>query len=355
MTLSEIVRQRLINQQISASRFKNATDLVAWLGAVQAQEYHQAIWGLGLRLPHVKEHQVKNDIEEARIIRTHLLRPTWHFVAAEDLRWMLMLTAPRIKMAASYMHRKLELEKKLFNRCNNILAKSLQGHAQLTRNEIKEEFGKKKIVIDSTRLGHIMMQAELDGIVCSGARKGNQFTYALLEERVPPFAKKTKEEALAELTRRYFMSRGPATLKDYSTWSRLTMADCKNGLAMIRNQFSQQKSGPDTYYFHSLKTVDKKQFHAIHLLPIYDEFLMGYKDRNAIMEFRNKLKPGQALRLDNTIIYEGQIIGYWKRIINAKSIDMEYEFLKPLNKKQDFLFRKALERYSEFSGLPVKI
>lgn len=355
MTLSEIARQRLINQQIASTSFKSPVELVAWLGAVQAQEYNQAKWGLGLRLPHVKDHHIENDFEQALILRTHLLRPTWHFVAAEDLRWMLMLTAPRIKMAASYMHHKLELEKKIFTRCNHILVKSLQGHRQLTRNEIKEEFGKKKIVIDGTRLGHIMMQAELEGIICSGVRKGNQFTYALLEERVPPFAKKTREEALAELTRRYFMSRGPATLRDYATWSMLTMSDCKNGLAMVRNQFSQQKFGSDTYYFYSLKAFGKKQFQAIHLLPIYDEFIMGYKDRNAIMEFRNRLKPGQAFRFDNTIISEGQIIGSWRRVINTKSIDIQYEFLQPPNKKQGSLFRKALERYSEFSGLPVKI
>lgn len=209
--------------------------MVAWLGAVQAQEYAQTKWGLGVRLPHLNDSDIERDFTEGKILRTHLLRPTWHFVNAEDIRWMLMLTAPRVNAANAYMYRMLELESTLFNRCNDILAKALQGGRQLTRDALNLKFKKNNIKAEGHRLSYIMMRAELDGIICSGARQYNQFTYSLLEERVPPFKKKNRDEALDELTKRYFTSRGPATVKDFSTWSGLVLADCRKGIETAKS------------------------------------------------------------------------------------------------------------------------
>jgi len=213
LTASEIAKCRLLNQQLAETKFTNAPEIVAWLGAVQAQEYYQAKWALGLRLPHLTDTDLEQDFTEGNLIRTHLLRPTWHFVTPKDIRWLLALTAPRVNAVNAYMYRKLELEQLGFNRCYDIIAKALQGGFQLTRTELNTLLNQSNIVTNSLRLSCIMMRAELDGIVCSGARKGNQFTYVLLDERVPPTNFITQDEALAELTKRYFTSRGPATLK----------------------------------------------------------------------------------------------------------------------------------------------
>ncbi|MCW3116716.1 MAG: Winged helix DNA-binding protein [Chitinophagaceae bacterium] len=329
--------------------------MVGWFGAVQAQEYAQTKWSLGLRLPHLKDDDIEKDFKEGRILRTHLLRPTWHFVSPEDIRWMLNLTAPRVNAANAFMYKKLELDNKSFNRYNKILIKSLRDKKELTRDELNEEFKKKKIIADGFRLSYIMMRAELDGILCSGARRGNQFTYALLEERVPSGKVKPHDEALAELAKRYFTSRGPSTVKDFSTWSGLTLTDCRKAHAMIKTQFIEERMDHEYYYYAEHLPFTKNQFHQFYLLPVYDEFIMGYKDRTAILKIRNSLDPKPLFRFDNTIIFDGQITGTWRRTINKKSMDFEYEFFKPPVKKQMKTFMNAVHRLGEFANLMVNI
>ncbi len=353
MELSEVAKYRLINQQINGTKIKTVSEMVAWFGAVQAQEYGPTKWGLGLRLPHLKDEDIEKDFTDGKILRTHLLRPTWHFVSAKDIRWILMLTAPRVNAANATMYRKFELDNGIFTRCNDILIKALQGGRQHTRDTLNEEFKKKKILAKGHRLSYIMMRAELDGIICSGAKQGNQFTYSLLEERVPAFNLKNRDEALAELTKRYFTSRGPATVKDLSTWSGLTLTDCRRGIELVKQYFIEKIIENETYYFPSEISLNNKQFQGIYLLPIYDELIMGYKNRAAILEFRNSIKPAPIFSYGNTIVFEGQIIGTWKRTIGKKSIELECEFFKLLNKSQIRLFERAIDRYSEFMSMPV--
>ena len=350
---SEIGKLRLINQQLTGTSFATGKEMVAWLGAVQGQEYAQSKWGLGLRLPHLKDDDIEQEFAKGNILRTHVLRPTWHLVTADDIRWLLELTAPRVNMANAYMYRKLELDTPIFNRCNDIIVKTLQGHQQFTRSELNAEFKKNKIFAEGLRLSYIMMRAELDGIICSGARRGNQFTYALMDERVPFSKTKSKEEALGELTRRYFASRGPATLKDFSTWSGLTLTDCKKGVEMVKSQLIRERVEDIDFFLSSDISFNTQPFQNFHLLPVYDEFIMGYKDRSAIMQLRNSMTSQAAFRFDNIIIFEGQIVGTWKRKMNKHSIDLVYDFFKPLDKKQFRLLEEAIHRFGEFTGLHI--
>lgn len=353
MTLSQIAKYRLINQQIQQTKLKDAVDLVTWFGAVQAQEYAQTKWGLGLRLSNLTDDDIEKDFTNGRILRTHLLRPTWHLVTAEDIGWLLMLTAPGVNAINAYMHRQLELNTNIFNRCNNILIKILQGGKQLTRDAINNEFNRNKIEAKGLRLGYIMMYAELAGIICSGARQGNQFTYALLEERVPKLVSKSYEEALAELTKRYFASRNPATIKDFSTWSGLTLTECKKGIEMTKSYWHKEVADGNEYYFIDNVPLANKLIKDMYLLPIYDEFIMGYKDRSAIFHLKNKLKPTSHLHYDCMIVFDGQVIGTWKRTISQKTIDIEFEFFQSLNRVQSRAFDRAVRRFEEFANKPV--
>ncbi len=328
--------------------------MVAYLGAVQGQEYAQTKWGLGLRLPNLNDYDIEQELTDGKILRTHILRPTWHFVSAHDINWLLTLTAPRVHSVNSFMYRKLELDETLFKICNNIIAKALYGGKHLTREELNTQLKKNKIKAEGHRLSYIMMQAELNGLICSGIRRGNQFTYALLEERVPNSRIKNKEEALAELSKRYFKSRGPATIKDFSTWSGLTIGECKEGLSLVESNFIKKKLGDEEFIFPHNSLADYKNPYEIYLLPVYDEFIMGYKNREAILEFRNSINPVPVFRFDSMIIFEGQIIGTWKRTIKSKLIELEYNFFKPLNKNRKGLFIKAIDRFGEFNNLPVK-
>lgn len=349
MILTDIAKYRVINQQLSNTKIKSAVEMVEYFGAVQGQEYAQTKWGLGVRLPHLFDQDIEKELNEGKILRTHLLRPTWHFVSAKDIRWLLNLTAPRVQQINSYMYRKLELDDKILSRCNDILNKTLQGGKQLTRNDICEEFKKHKINAKELRLIYIMMNAELEGIICSGARQGKQFTYALLDERVNNKKTLDRDRALAELTTRYFSSRSPATVKDFSTWSGLTMTDCKKGIEMIKPLLTKEVIAQNEYYINISLPETHKQSNQIYLLPIYDEFIMGYKDRSAIMT----LNHNGSFRYDCMIIFDGQVIGTWKRTISKNAIDMKYDFFKSLNKIQERAFDQVVSRFSEFTNLKI--
>ena len=353
MNLSEIAHYRLVSQQIATTKLTTAVEMVAWLGGVQAQEYTQTKWGIGVRLPHLKDIDIESNLTEGKILRTHLLRPTWHFVTAEDIRWMLKLTAPRVQSANAFMYRKLELQSKLFTRCNDLLIKLLEGNKQLTRTAINEEFKKQNILANGLRLSYIMMQAELDSIICSGAKQGNQFTYALLDERVPSFRAKHHDEALAELATRYFGSRGPATIKDFSTWSGLTMTDCRRGISMLSAALEKVRADNREFYCSSAVLSCNEQFQGIGLLPVYDEFIMSYKDRIALFIWRDAINPKPAFKNDSTIVFQVQIIGTWKRTINKNSIDLHVDFFSPMQQGKNNALKKAIERFEEFYALPV--
>ena len=351
MNSIEIGRHRLTNQQIIGNEFKEPVEVVAWLGAVQAQEYALSKWSIGFRLADATDQMIEAAFNRGEILRTHLLRPTWHFVTQEDIRWMLTLTAPRVNGINAFMYRKMELDQPLFTRANNEIIKALRNGKQLTRSQLQTVLERKKIIASGVRLSCIMMQAELDGIICSGPRLANQFTYALLEEWVPPVKKLTAEEALAKLTSRYFNSRGPATLKDYVTWSGLTVAQARHGLELVNGDFIMEKSGEDTHYFPAgLLTVKpvKKAF----LLPPYDEYIMGYKNRDDIFYARNKAKSKPATLFDNMIIYDGQVVGSWRRSIQARSVMLEYH-LWDENKAVQAAVKSSINQFAVFVNLPV--
>lgn len=353
MTLSEIAELRHSSQQLAGTKFTTPVEMVSWFCAIQAQEYAQTKWSLGLRLKQLTDIDIEQYLVDGRLLRTHLLRPTWHLVTAEDIRWLLKLTAPYVHAANAFMYRKLELNAAVFNHCNAIIIRSFHNGKQLTREAIHLELSKNKIEADGLRLSYIMMQAELEGILCSGARQGKQFTYALLEERVPPCSLKSHDESLAELTSRYFNSRGPATIKDFSQWSGISTTECKKGLSMIRSKLIHETVDNEDYYFTEPQFTDGQHTLNCNLLPVYDEYIMGYKKRDALFIYRNNIEPAPALRFDNTIIHGNQITGTWKRTIQPKKIDLEYNFFIPPNQAQIEAFQKGIRYFEAFNLLPV--
>ncbi|MCA1559991.1 MAG: winged helix DNA-binding domain-containing protein [Acidobacteria bacterium] len=273
-----ISRRRLRNQKLTGSRFRKPEDVVAWLGAMQAQDYAAAKWAIGLRANAVTEADVERAFNAGTILRTHVLRPTWHFVTPADIRWMLALTAPRVHAVNGYYYRKFELDAGTFARSRAALERALQGGKQLTRPELAFILQRAGIPADGLRLGYLMMHAELDAVICSGRRRGNQSTYALLEERVPFATTLQRDEALAELTRRYFSSHGPATVRDYVWWSGLTAREAKAGLEMVRPVVAQRTIGQRTFWFAGSRPPPPRAS-TTYLLPNYDELLIAYRDR----------------------------------------------------------------------------
>jgi hypothetical protein len=277
-----IATQRLRNQRITRAGPRSPESVVAWMGAVQAQEYGPAKWGLGIRAPRSTTNvAVERAIDRGQILRTHLLRPTWHFVTRADIRWMLELTAPNVHRTMSSYNRRLGLDAGVMIRALRVIERALAEYHHLTRRELGALLERSGLPGKSTELAHIAMHAELEGLICSGPRRGKQFTYALMSERAPDARRLPREEALGELARRYFRSHGPATLRDFVWWSGLKTTDARRGLEMNR-PISREVDGLKYWTVGRTAPASGRPKTIAHLLPVYDEYLVAYRDHKAV-------------------------------------------------------------------------
>lgn len=330
---------------------------MAWLGAVQAQDFAGAKWSLGLRLKKARDADVERDFNEGRILRTHLLRPTWHFVARDDIRWLLALTAPRVRQASASMYRQLGLDGAVFKRSNDALAKALAGGRQLNRAELRGVLGRVRVATaGELRMSYLLMRAELDGVVCSGGRQGKQFTYALLDDRAPSSKLPTRDEALAELARRYFCSRGPATVHDLAKWSGTTVADARRGLESVKSGLQNEAIDGQSLWFSAPVVQAKTTAHTAYLLSVYDEFVSGYKDRRAVVtdEIAARLKSlGNALT--HMLVVGDQIVGSWKPVLEKETALVRASPLISLSATETRALTKAARKYAEFLARKARL
>ncbi len=352
----EIAQIRLQAQKIASSDFDKPEEVVQWLGAVQSQDYGMAKWALGLRLRDAVDSAMDDALAAGTILRTHVLRPTWHFVTPADIRWLLALTGPRVNAVNAYYYRKFELDTEIFLRSQGVMVKALEGGKQLTRPELSEELQKVGIATDDLRLNLIVMRAELDGIICSGARRGKQFTYALLEECVPQTRTLAHDEALAQLTLRYFTGHGPATLQDYVWWSGLSVTEAKIGLEMVASRLKSMTIAGQTYWFVESAPTSIDVSPTIYLLPYFDEFTVGYTDRSAVFEDTdNQNVELSTTVLNPTIFCDGRVIGNWKRTIKKDRVIIETKLFRPLTEAENAALLLAAESYGQFMCLAVNI
>jgi hypothetical protein len=358
MSRLNIPQLRLGHQKLLQTNFTEPAEVVGWLGAVQAQDFPGAKWALAQRMTGTTEAEIDRAFTDGSILRTHLLRPTWHFVTPKDIRWMLALTAPRVHALNTFYYRKSGLDASTLRRCRSVIAKTLKNNNHLTRTEIAAALEKAGVSTTAElRLAYIMMRAELDGLICSGPRRGRQFTYALLEERVPPVKELTRDESLAEIVRRYFSTRGPATLHDFAWWSGLTMADAKNGIELVKSGFVSEVIEGQQYWFSASTDSFTTSSPLAHLLPNYDEYFIGFKDRSAIGEVvrRSNVKESDPAFLANIIIIDGQIVGGWKREIKKDAVTVELDLITKLAKLERQAISAAAEGYGRFLGLRVEL
>jgi hypothetical protein len=353
--IHDIATQRLSNQFIARKGPRQPADVVAWFGGVQAQEYLPAKWALALRMPLISEAEIEDAFNQGEILRIHVLRPTWHFVAPADIRWMLELTAPSVHRRMSSYNRQLGLDPATMNRAAAVMERALGDGGNLLRAELGLELKRAGISTTSFRLAHLALYAELEGVMCSGPRRGNQFTYALLANRAPQAQRLSRDQSLAELTRRYFRSHGPATVRDFVWWSGLTTADAARGLGMIR----ARKLIVDgrTYWTLGRKARGGIRSGAVHLLPIYDEYLVAYRDREAVPHAATLVKSpsGGYSMFRNALVIGGQIAGTWKSLRNRNEITLEVVPLRRLTTAERQAIVSATTRYSRFLNASVQL
>jgi hypothetical protein len=351
----DIALERLTNQRLSSPDLKKPADVVHWLGAVQAQDYHAAKWALGLRMHAATDQGVEKAFAAGEILRTHVMRPTWHFVAPADIRWLLKLTAPRVNAANGHYYRKLELDEAVFKRTNKAITKALLGARQLTREALRSAVERTGVATDDLlRFNYILIRAELDGVICSGARQGKQFTYALLDERVPETKPRSRDEALADLTRRYFTSHGPATVADFMWWSGLTAKDANSGLDMVQRHLLKEVIDGKSYWRSSSMPPAKRAERVAYLLPAFDEYLVSYKDRSAAADTDDtKQTPRGNMIFSPVIVIGGRVVGSWKRSLEGNRVCITLNHFAPVSKAERQLVGDAADRYGAFLGLTV--
>lgn len=356
MTPTEISILRLQNQKILQPEFRKAEEIVSWMGAMQAQDFPMAQWAVGTRLLNPVAGEFENAFNNAAILRTHLMRPTWHFVAARDIYWLLELTAPRIRVSLRFREKHLGITENLIHKVNRMLLKEIGKSGALTREELGTLFENAGIRTDENRLSHLLIRAELDGLVCSGAMKNGKQTYALLHERVPEAGKLSREESLTELAKRYFTSHGPATLKDFAWWSGLSLADIRKAVESCRGYLETETVGEKTYWFKGSDAGLLSVKNSVFLLPAYDEFLISYADRSPSLSLTDNPRTVSINGIFRpVIVVNGNVAGLWRRLKEKNKVVIELSFFRPCTKTIGRLAGEAAERYGKFLGVDPEI
>jgi hypothetical protein len=340
-----VVPLRMRTQRLWGTRCNNPRDVVRWLTALQAQEFPMAKWSVAQRTRGATKADVEQALTDGVIVRTHVLRPTWHLALAEDIRWLLQVTAPRVNALNTYYNRQHELDKKVFTKSNTLIAKALEGGSHLTRRELAAVLKRGGIRASGPRLAYIVMRAELDALVCSGAMRGKQHTYALLDERTPRTKALGRDEALAEFARRYFTSRGPATLNDFVRWSSLTAAEGREGLALVGKGLESDVIDGKTYWFGPAPRARASAKPAVDLVQGYDEIIMSYSESRD-----ESFRVGDA-PFFNAVLLDGRLVGHWKPTAQRNSVLIETVLNRALNREEQKALEAAINAYTKFVGL----
>ena len=352
MDPSRVLAQRLATQRLSSAPTARAVDAVRLLTCVQSQERDHAFFSLGLRSRKATYAAVQREFDSGAFLRTHILRPTWHFVAPEDLRWILELTSPRVLSSMAARHRQLGLdEPRRLDEGLELLAELLQDKTFRTRPELNDEFTTRGSPIKpGEQLGHLLLVAELTGLVCSGPMKGVHHSYALVDEVVPPTPSRTREEAMVELVRRYVAGHGPTTIKDFTRWATLTIADTKVALAEIGDDLEEVEVDGIPHWFDPTQVRRRSPAApAAYLFPTYDEVVLSYPQVNFPSlpdhPYADHTDPFWAW-----VVLESVNVGLWKRTVRPNVVDVEVRLAPGVTKEGRTQVRAAAQRLAHFVG-----
>jgi len=344
-----IARHRLWSQHVAGSGLGKPSEVVRWLGAVQAQDYLGSLWAIGLRMPNATEQAVEQAIADRTIIRTWPMRGTLHFVAATDIRWMLALLTSRVVANSRWRLKQLELDASVFARSRKTFVSVLRGGRHLSRNAMYEALEAAGVATAAGRGLHILWQLAQEGFICFGARQAKQPTFVLLDEWAPAAKAKERDAALAELASRYFTSHGPATLQDFAWWSGLTMADAIDALEMAKSHLLQEVVAGRTYWLSSSVHPAKDRQPTAYVLPAYDEYTVAYKDRSAVLDPLHAKRASSGNGIFNPIIViDGQVVGTWKRRLEKGSVVITLNLFRSLTKADRQALVMAAGQYGEF-------
>lgn len=348
-----ILRRRLQAQRISTAAFARPEQVVAWLGAVQAQDYLGALWGIGLRTLDAREPDVEEAITQRRIVRTWPMRGTLHLVAANDVRWMTELLAPRAAAAAASRMAGFEIDARVLSRARRVLVRNLEGGKHLTRPAAYRVLETAGIATGASRGLHVLWRLAHDGLVCFGPRAGKQHTFVLLDEWLPDAPRLPREEALARLAVRYFTSHGPATLADFAWWSGLKAADARIAVELAAGSLDAATLGGVRHWSATAPAPAVRPGSLAYALPAFDEFLVGYADRSAAAGESEWARVTAGGIFSPVLVVEGRVVGTWKRRIRPRGVSLSSAPFGTLGERRARAVERAFRRYGRFLGLPI--
>ncbi|HEU0299919.1 MAG TPA: winged helix DNA-binding domain-containing protein [Longimicrobium sp.] len=356
MTPIDIAYRRLHNQRLEGEPFSAPREVVRWLGAVQAQDYGPAKWSLGERSRGVADADIDRAMAEGAILRTHMLRPTWHFVLPADIRWMQELTAPRVHAQNAYYYRQTGLDDGVRTTARRVMVDALRGGNHLTRRELEAVLQREGIAAKGIGMAYILMDAELDCVICSGPLKGRQQTYALLDERAPHARTLPRDEALAELVVRYFTSRGPATAKDLRFWCSLNLADVQRGIDLAGSRLVSEVVDGLMLWSAPGEAPPRPPSPKVHLLQGLDEYFVGYGESRGFCD-QSGVRPSLIDRAiyNGALILDSQLAGHWKRTVTRRSVTFSVVLRTPFDDAQLQALQAAADRHGAFLGVPAAV
>ena len=346
----DLVRERLANSFLTGTPLPSPVEVVRRLGAVQAQDFPGAKWAVGMRTKNATDGDVQRAVDRGDILRTHVLRPTWHFVAREDVRWMLKLTGPRIAAIMSRYGDALGLTPADYRRSRAVIEKALAGGTHLRRSELAEALRTARIDTATERLTRHIMRAEVDGVICSGACRGKHQTYALMDERAPRVAEIDRDEALSRLAHLYFRGRGPATAHDFSWWSGLTVGDAKRAIEIRGAALQPLVVGEKKMWMVERQAPAPDPEGTAHLLPNYDEYFIGHRDRSAIGR-RLKgvhLVTGGDASITHVAVVAGELVGGWRRVPPGAGTKANVTLAVRVSREERALIEQQRARFEAF-------
>lgn len=343
-----MIRRRLRAQRLTGEPLSSPLEAVRWSGAVQGQEHAEAKWSIVQRVRDADDAAVQAALDSGEIVRTHALRPTWHLVAAEDLRWIQRLTGPRVHAVNRYAYKTNDLPPETLARTDAALVAILGDGAPRTRAELRTELEAIGVDTPGQRLAHAVMHAELDALICSGPRRGRQHTYVLADGRVPEAPDRTRDEDLAELTRRYLASHGPAGARDLAWWSSLTVADAKHGFALCAGAL--EEVAPGLFAVRDAEPPPPRP-RRVHLIPMYDELGVAVRDLKVV----HAADPPPLGELERPVLLDGLVAGTWRRTLTARKVTVQVRCFVPLDGSVLALLRAEVERFGASLGLAAEL
>jgi hypothetical protein len=358
-TRRELATLRLASQRLAEpAEGTTPAATVRHLLAMQAQDFAGAKWSVGVRSPGSTDAAIDAALAAGEIVRSWPMRGTLHFVAPDDLGWMLRLTSARTIQSAAGRHRQLELTEPEFERARDVAVAELSGGRALSRDALLASFVAAGIPVTGQRGIHIVQRLSLWGVLVFGplqpgaAGKANQQTFVLLDEWVRAPRSLERDEALGEFALRYFTGHGPATVRDFAWWSSLTLADARTGLAIARDRLDELDHDGTGYF---LPRDARAAASATLALPGFDEFLLGYQDRGAALapEHAEVIVPGKNGLFLPTIVVDGEVVGTWRRTLSAKGVTVDAQPFAALSAAQRRGFDVAIARYAAFVARPL--